>query len=139
MAQYRTSFAAAALMALALSGCRTPPVATVLQPTPAGIDWKNTPVFAVAMSDFEFTPPNPVFRQGQPVRLVVVNQGTGRHDFSAPTFFNSIAIRPGSAIPVKGGISLAAGEKAELDIVPGTARQIDGPGPSRPVGKGGLR
>jgi len=123
MSQLRSSFAAAALVALALTGCKTPPATIAIPPTTAGIDWSNAPVFAIAMSDFEFTPPNPKFRRGQPVRLVVVNQGTGRHDFSAPGFFGSITARPGSALPVNGGVSLAAGEKAELDIVPGAAGQ----------------
>lgn len=102
-----------------LSGCASK-VSIPITMAPAGIDWANAPVYAVSMTDFEFTPPHPIFRVGRPVRLVIVNNGTGHHDFAAPTFFSTATYRTGTALPVQGKIALAAGEKTEIDLVPGT-------------------
>ncbi len=116
---YSTLAVAAATLMLAAcaSNVETPITITM---APAGIDWHDARVVAVSMSDFEFTPPHPVFRVGQPVRLVLVNDGTGRHDFSAPAFFASATYRPETMLPVGGGIMLSEGEKTEVDLVPGT-------------------
>jgi len=126
MSIHARSVAPIAFAVLALSGCHKPvSVLAVNPPTPAGIDWSAVPAYPVSLSDFEFNPSKPTFRQGQPVRLVLSNSGSGRHDFSAPAFFATVALRPGGAAPAKGDVSLAAGEKTEIDLVPGAAGQYE--------------
>jgi uncharacterized cupredoxin-like copper-binding protein len=115
------SFLAGALAALTLAACASDvqtPTPIVL--APSGVDWHDARVVAVSMSDFEFTPAHPVFRVGQPVRLVLVNDGSGHHNFSAPAFFAAATYRQGTALPVGGQIALSEGEKTELDLIPGT-------------------
>jgi uncharacterized cupredoxin-like copper-binding protein len=105
-----------------LAGCAAPasPRAT-LGTAPAGIDWSATPATAVGLSDFDFTPSHVVFRAGQPVRLVLTNSGSGRHDFSAPAFFAAAAYRPGTTMPADGKIVVDKNQTAEVDLVPGAA------------------
>ena len=57
------------------------------------------------------------------VKLVLVNDGTDRHDFSAPTFFAGASLRQGSTGPAGGKVSLAKGQSAEIDLVPGAPGQ----------------
>lgn len=114
------SFAAAAALLGLLAACASKPVPTPITAAPPGVDWRNARVLAVSMSDFEFTPPHPLFRLGQPVRLVIVNDGTGHHDFSAPAFFAAASYRTTGALPVEGKITLAEGEKTEVDLIPNT-------------------
>lgn len=45
------------------------------------------------MAEFAFAPRQPVFVQGQPVRLELANSGYVTHVFSSPGFFRSVAIR----------------------------------------------
>jgi uncharacterized cupredoxin-like copper-binding protein len=103
-----------------LAACAPKPLPTPIILAPTGIDWKNARVLAVSMTDYEFTPPHPVLRLGQPVRLVIVNTGGRHHEFSAPAFFASATYRASSALPVNGKITLAEGEKTEVDLIPKT-------------------
>ena len=56
----------------------------------------------VRLSDFAFTPDHLAFEAGTPVRLILVNAGSGTHDFAAPRFFATVAYRQGTD-PVAGG------------------------------------
>lgn len=56
-------------------------------------DWTKMETATVVMSDFAFNPPNPVFRQGVPYKLVIENRGTQKHYFTAGGFFKAIATR----------------------------------------------
>jgi uncharacterized cupredoxin-like copper-binding protein len=110
---------ATVMVALTLGACASK-VDTPITLAPAGVDWREARVEAVSMEDFEFTPAHPVFKAGQPVRLVLVDAGTGHHNFSAPAFFASALYRPGSTLPTGGQITLGSGEKAEIDLIPQT-------------------
>jgi uncharacterized cupredoxin-like copper-binding protein len=70
----------------------------------------------VLMSDFEFTPATITLAQNRPVRLELVNRGSGKHDLTAPRFFRTV--ESSRALPADGKIVLARGETATLDLVP---------------------
>jgi uncharacterized cupredoxin-like copper-binding protein len=113
------------LMMAALAACASKGPQKPLSAADAAVDWSKAKLIDVAMTDFEFTPSKLTFTAGKPVRLVLTNGGTDRHDFSAPAFFSDAAFRAGGTVPAKGGVSLAKGEKAEVDFVPGKAGQYD--------------
>jgi uncharacterized cupredoxin-like copper-binding protein len=121
MRKIYSKIAAGTLAALTLAACSSKVVMPPITLAPPGIDWRNAPVFAVSMSEFDFTPAHPVFHAGQPLRLIIVNNGTGEHDFSAPSFFAALNYRSGTPLPTAGKIALNAGEKVELDVVPASA------------------
>jgi uncharacterized cupredoxin-like copper-binding protein len=90
-----------------------------MPPAATSIDWNAAATVTVKMTDFDFTPSAVSFESARPVKLVLVNDGTDRHDFSAPAFFAAAALRQGSAGPAGGKVSLAKGQSAEIDLVPG--------------------
>jgi uncharacterized cupredoxin-like copper-binding protein len=109
---------------LALAGCAShPSKPDAMQAAPAGIDWGAARTITVKMTDFDFTPSTVGFESGQPVKLVLVNDGTDRHDFSAPAFFAGASLRQGSAAPAGGKMAVDKGKSAEIDLVPGAPGQ----------------
>jgi plastocyanin len=74
----------------------------------------------VRMSDFAFAPDSLRLRTGTPVRLRLVNESSGGHDFSAPAFFAASSYPAGSAAPTDGTVEVAAGHTVELTIIPHT-------------------
>jgi plastocyanin len=84
----------------------------------ADIDWSKAETVTVKLTDFEYSPAYLRFHTGSPVRLILVNQGTGKHDFSAPEFFSAVTLRPGSSAPAEGTIDLAKNETKEVDLLP---------------------
>ena len=84
----------------------------------ADIDWSKAETVTVKLTDFEYSPAYLRFHAGSPVRLILVNQGTGGHDFSAPEFFSAVTFRPGSSAPAEGRIDVAKNETKELDLLP---------------------
>lgn len=111
-----------ALATLAVAGCASHHVPeAALQTAPAGIDWTTTPTVSVALTDFDFTPDHPTFTSGKPIRLVLANNGSDRHDFSAPAFFAAASYRAGSTLPADGKVVVKKDQKAEIDLVPGPA------------------
>lgn len=92
-----------------------------MQAASAGIDWNAARTVTVKMTDFDFTPSTVAFEAGQPAKLVLVNDGTGRHDFSASAFFAAASLRQGSAAPANGKVAVDKGKSAEIDLVPGAA------------------
>ncbi|HTJ64018.1 MAG TPA: cupredoxin domain-containing protein [Alphaproteobacteria bacterium] len=113
------------VMVAALTGCASKTPATPPRTADAAIDWSKAKEVDVGLSDFEFTPSRLTFTAGQPVRLMLANTGSDRHDFSAPAFFADAAFRSGGTLPVKGGVSLAKDQKAEIDLVPGKPGQYE--------------
>ena len=110
----------AVLAFLVLAGCVSHQAQPdPMQPAAASIDWNAAKTVTVKMTDFDFTPSKVSFEAAQPVKLTLVNDGTDRHDFSAPAFFTGAALRQGSTGPAGGKISLAKGQSAEIDLVPG--------------------
>ena len=59
----------------------------------ASADWSKQETVTVTMSDFAYTPASLVFREGIPTRLVIENQGSQKHYFTAEDFFRAIAAR----------------------------------------------
>jgi uncharacterized cupredoxin-like copper-binding protein len=71
---------------------------------------------SVALSDFRFTPATIVLEQNRPYRITLRNEGSGKHDLTAPDFFHTVqSSRP---LPADGKVVLAKGEIMALDIVP---------------------
>ena len=94
-----------------------------LRAADASVDWTHARTITVALSDFEFTPDHLTLHSGQPVRLMLSNTGSGKHDFSAPAFFAAASFRVGGTPPTAGKVSLDGNQKAEIDLVPGTPGQ----------------
>jgi uncharacterized cupredoxin-like copper-binding protein len=114
----------AVLAFLALTACASHPATPDrMQPAAATIDWGAAKTVTVKMTDFDFTPSAVEFAAAQPVKLMLVNDGTDRHDFSAPAFFAAASLRQGSAAPAGGKVALDKGKSAELDLVPGAPGQ----------------
>src|SRR5271155_5626075 len=98
---------------LILGACASRPAAPDhLQPAAASIDWGAAKTMTVKLTDFEFLPSDLTFDSAQPVRLMLFNDGSGRHDFSAPAFFAASALRAGSTAPAGGKISVDKGQSA---------------------------
>jgi uncharacterized cupredoxin-like copper-binding protein len=120
------SFAALALLAsmLALGACASRTAAPDPMPAAAAsIDWGAAKTVTVKLSDFDFVPGDLTFAAAQPVKLVLVNDGSGVHDFSAPAFFAAASLRQGSAAPAGGKVSVAKSRSTEIDLVPGAAAE----------------
>jgi uncharacterized cupredoxin-like copper-binding protein len=110
----------ALLMVLALAGCASRPSKPDALPTAAAdIDWTAAKTVTVKMTDFDFTPSTVSFEAAQPTKLILVNDGTDLHDFSAPAFFAGAALRQGSTGPAGGSVAVGKGKSAEIDLVPG--------------------
>lgn len=110
----------ALLALLVLAGCAAQSSKPdALPAAAANIDWSAAKSVTVKMTDFDFTPAKLSFEAAQPVKLMLVNDGTDRHDFAAPAFFAASSLRQGSTGPAGGKVSLAKGQSAEIDLVPG--------------------
>jgi len=110
------------LALLALAGCAShASKPDALPAAAANIDWNAAKTVTVKMTDFDFTPSKVSFESAQPVKLTLVNDGTDVHDFAAPAFFAASSLRQGSRGPAGGKVSLAKGQSAEIDLVPGAA------------------
>jgi uncharacterized cupredoxin-like copper-binding protein len=121
MALHPGSSLAFALAATFLAGCAGKPVpAGAPAIASSAVDWSRSDTVAVDLTDFKFSPSRLVFAAGRPVRLLLTNGGSGRHDFSAPAFFAAASFRPGGAAPADGAVSLDKGQSAEIDLIPST-------------------
>ena len=69
---------------------------------------------AVHLSNFAFMPNQLRLRASVPVRLHIVNDSTGGHNFSAPLLFSASAF-PEGAPPTDGKVEV--GPKSSVDIV----------------------
>ncbi len=56
-------------------------------------DWSKMETTTVTMTDFAFNPATLSFRQGIPYKLIIKNEGTQKHYFTAEDFFRAIATR----------------------------------------------
>jgi len=72
----------------------------------------------VRLSDFAFDPEHLRLKAGVPVRLRLVNDSGGGHDFSAPAFFAASSSLPGSLPPTDGGIEVGSHQTVEIALVP---------------------
>ncbi|GGF20076.1 hypothetical protein GCM10011611_27620 [Aliidongia dinghuensis] len=84
------------------------------------VDWSRAQTIPVLMTDFAFSPAKLALQERTPVRLRLVNNGSGAHDFSAPAFFAAAAYPAGGRAPDGGKVNLAKGETADLLLLPTT-------------------
>jgi uncharacterized cupredoxin-like copper-binding protein len=114
---------AAAMPLLAtLAGCATSPALVASSPPQAGNAGAQAGdsgrTVTVVLADFSFSPARIMLRVGVPVRLRLVNQSNGGHDFSAPGFFASSRFPAGSTAPGNGAIELASQQIVEVALTP---------------------
>jgi uncharacterized cupredoxin-like copper-binding protein len=74
----------------------------------------------VRLSNFAFAPEHLQLKAGAPVRLRLVNDSSGDHDFSAPSFFATISLQSGSSVPSDGAIEVGPHQTVEVALVPPT-------------------
>ena len=113
-----------------MAGCATPPTPptatppTATPPTATTQPTRSQPVASgtvtVRLSDFAFDPSTLHLRSGVPVRLRLVNESSGGHNFSAPAFFAASSFPAGASAPPKGTVEVGAGQTVDLTVVPGT-------------------
>ena len=72
----------------------------------------------VVLSNFSFDPDHIRLRAGEPVRLQLVNESDGGHNFSAPAFFAGSSFPPGSSAPVGGEMEVGSRQTVEIALVP---------------------
>ena len=74
----------------------------------------------VVLSNFDFSPDHLRLSAGVPVRLRLVNESGGGHDFSAPGFFAASNVLPGGAAPSGGAVAVGSHRTEEVLLVPRT-------------------
>jgi uncharacterized cupredoxin-like copper-binding protein len=72
----------------------------------------------IHVSNFAFSPDRLHLRSGVPVRLHIVNDGTGSHNFSAPALFLLASAFPDGAPPASGKVELGPWGSEDLLFVP---------------------
>jgi uncharacterized cupredoxin-like copper-binding protein len=91
---------------------------------PAYVAAAEPETITVHLADFSFNPAQLRLRAGVPVRLHLVNDSTGGHDFSAPALFAASAFPVGTP-PAGGKVELGARQSVDIVLeprVPGTYR-----------------
>ena len=100
---------------LAIAGCSSSSVPAAVSTVPAANAGETV---TVALTDFAFTPDHITLRAGVPIRLRLVNQSIGGHDFSAPAFFAASNYPAGASAPSGGSIEVGANQTVELALTP---------------------
>jgi uncharacterized cupredoxin-like copper-binding protein len=72
----------------------------------------------VRLSNFAFDPEHLRLKVGVPVRLRLVNESSGGHDFSAPAFFAASGFLPGGSAPSNGEVAVESHQTVEIALVP---------------------
>ena|SRR5579862_6351278 len=73
----------------------------------------------IRLTNFAFTPDRIELRDGTPVRLHLVNDSSGSHNFSASELFATSTFPAGGA-PTQGKIDVAGNSSADLELTPHT-------------------
>ena len=103
------------VLLVALAGCSTQ-TSTSSGPGISPISGAET--VTVVLSSFSFDPDHIRLRAGKSVRLKLVNESDGGHDFSAPAFFAASSFPPGSSAPVDGTMEVGSRQTVEVALVP---------------------
>lgn len=74
----------------------------------------------VRLSNFAFEPNRLRLKAGVPVRLRLVNESGGGHDFSAPAFFAASTFPRDFSAPPGGEVAVASHQTVEIAVVPRT-------------------
>jgi uncharacterized cupredoxin-like copper-binding protein len=72
----------------------------------------------VHLSNFAFAPDRLRLRTGVPVRLHIVNDSTGSHNFNAPVLFLLASAFPDGAPPVSGKVEVGPSGTEDILFVP---------------------
>ena len=100
--------------------------ATLVAASPAlaqTVNWGAAEAVTVQLSSFAYTPATVRLRAGQPVRLTLVNAGSGGHDFSAPEFFAAASVRPEDRVLVRrGSVEVGRRSTVTVSLVPRAGR-----------------
>jgi plastocyanin len=86
---------------------------------PQGVQWSSITPITIRLSNFALSPDEIRIRAGVPVRLQLVNESSGGHNFSAPGFFAASKFATGSA-PPGGVVDVPAKGSTEIVVVPET-------------------
>jgi uncharacterized cupredoxin-like copper-binding protein len=100
---------------VALAGCG-PRAVPGAQSTVAASNAAQT--VTIVLTNFAFTPDHITLRADVPVRLHLVNQSDGGHDFSAPALFAASSFSAGSMAPVGGKIEVDSHQTADVALTP---------------------
>jgi uncharacterized cupredoxin-like copper-binding protein len=92
------------------------PLSASAQQTTAPIHDIET--ITVKLSNFAFDPAHLRLKMGVPIRLRLVNESDGGHDFSVPAFFAASSVLPGSAVPSNGDVAVRSHQPVEIALVP---------------------
>jgi uncharacterized cupredoxin-like copper-binding protein len=85
----------------------------------AAADWSRARTVDVVAIEYRFEPNRLVFDVGVRYRLHLVDRGKEIHDFTAPEFFKTVALRnPGAMNEAHTGIAVRPGEAKDLYFVP---------------------
>jgi uncharacterized cupredoxin-like copper-binding protein len=104
------------LLVIALAACSGKPTGTVQRMV---MPLANGETITVRLSSFAFDPEQMRLKAGVPLRLRLVNESDGGHNFSAPTFFAASSFLPGSSIPSIGAVDVGPHQTVEFAVVPG--------------------
>jgi plastocyanin len=99
---------------IAIAACLTSPSKAQRPAPPAN----EGAVVTVRMSNFAFTPDHLRLKVGVPMRLRLVNESGGGHDFSAPGFFAASRLPSGSPVPPDGAVAIGSHRTVEIAVEP---------------------
>src|SRR5271165_219710 len=71
----------------------------------------------IRLSSFAFSPEQVRQRAGVPIRLHLVNESDGGHNFCAPEFFAAGSVTSGS-VPLDGTVEVSGGRTVDITVVP---------------------
>jgi plastocyanin len=92
------------------------PLSSIAQQTTPPTSEGNA--ITVRLSNFAFDPDHLRLKAGVPVRLRLVNESSGGHDFSAPAFFAASSVLSGSSAPSNGEVAVGSHQTVEIAVVP---------------------
>ncbi|HXA22312.1 MAG TPA: cupredoxin domain-containing protein [Acetobacteraceae bacterium] len=105
------------ILVIVLAACSANPRGTTQQPaTPTD----NGETITIRLSNFAFDPEQIRLKAGVPIRLRLVNESDGGHNFSAPAFFAASSFLPGLSVPPNGTVEVGSHQTVEIALVPGT-------------------
>jgi plastocyanin len=74
----------------------------------------------IRLLSFAFDPEHLRLKAAVPLRLRLVNESNGGHDFSAPALFAASRFPPGSSPPLNGKVAVGSNQTVEIAVVPRT-------------------
>lgn len=95
------------------------------------VDWDKAETVRIELGEFFFKPNDITFKAGQPYKVVLVNTGSVKHEFTAGDFFASVAWRKAESpesevkVPYFTEIEVFAGKEVELFFVPVASGTFD--------------